>query len=358
MNIPKTMRALVAYSKDEYRYEKDFPVPTLEAGELLLKMEMCGVCAGDTKAKHGAAMFWGDGMSPSWVKAPFIPGHEVIGRIVEIAPGYEGDLKLGDRVAVEQIVPCGKCKFCQDGRYWMCQVHDILGFQGHVNGGMAEYMKIGKNYRVYKLPEDLKLEKAVLIEPYGCAKHAVDRGNITQEDVVVISGAGPLGIGMTTYARMKNPKCLVVLDLKDDRLDMAKKAGADVVMNPANVDVDAGIKKMTDGYGCDIYIEATGHPNSVKQGLNMIRKLGTFVEFSVFGAETTVDWSIIGDRKELDLFGSHLSPYAFPSVIDWLTEGKLYADGVVSHIFNLDDWEHAFETNDKGDRSLKVVLVP
>ena len=358
MSIPKTMRALVAYSKDEYRYEKDFPVPKLEAGELLLKMEMCGVCAGDTKAKHGAAMFWGDGMSPSWVKAPFIPGHEVIGRIVEIAPGYEGDLKLGDRVAVEQIVPCGKCRFCQDGHYWMCQVHDILGFQGHVNGGMAEYMKIGKNYRVYKLPEKLTLEKAVLIEPYGCAKHAVDRGNITQEDVVVISGAGPLGIGMTTYAHMKNPKCLVVLDLKDDRLDIAKKAGADVVMNPANVDVDAEIKKMTDGYGCDVYIEETGHPKSVKQGLNMIRKLGTFVEFSVFGAETTVDWSIIGDRKELNLFGSHLSPYAFPPVIDWLAEGKLYADGVVSHIFNLDDWEDAFATNDKGDHSLKVVLVP
>ena len=101
--------------------------------------------------------------------------------------------------------------------------------------------------------------------------------------------------------------------------------------------------KLTDGYGCDTYIEATGHPSSVTQGMQMIRKLGRFVEFSVFGAPTTLDWSIIGDRKELDVLGAHLSPYCFPYVIENITNGTLPTNGVVSSLFDLKDWEKAFE---------------
>ena len=114
--------------------------------------------------------------------------------------------------------------------------------------------------------------------------------------------------------------------------------------------------KLTDGYGCNIYIEATGHPSSVTQGMQMIRKLGRFVEFSVFGAPTTLDWSIIGDRKELDVLGSHLSPYCFPFVIENIANGKLRTDGVVSSLFELRDWEKAFEcaTGKYGD--LKVAF--
>jgi threonine dehydrogenase-like Zn-dependent dehydrogenase len=116
---------------------------------------------------------------------------------------------------------------------------------------------------------------------------------------------------------------------------------------------------MTDGYGCDIYIEATGHVNSVRQGLEMIRKMGTFVEFSVFGEPATVDWSIIGDRKELNIFGAHLSPYSYPSVIKWIKDGSLPTNGVVSHKFALEDWKQAFDMAATGaDNSLKVAIIP
>ena len=116
-----------------------------------------------------------------------------------------------------------------------------------------------------------------------------------------------------------------------------------MTMNPGKEDVVSKILEMTDGYGCDIYIEATGHPSSVRQGLSMIRKLGRFVEFSVFGEPTTVDWSIIGDRKELDILGSHLSPYCYPFVIENIGNGKLKTNGVVSHMFPIEEWEKAFE---------------
>lgn len=203
----------------------------------------------------------------------------------------------------------------------------------------------------------MTVKQALLIEPYGCSKHAVDRANITNEDVVVIAGAGTLGLGMITYARMKNPKKLIVLDMIEKRLEKAKEFGADLVMNPKNTDIMKEIMNLTDGYGCDIYIEATGHPNSVIQGLSIIRKLGRFVEFSVFNASTTVDWSIIGDRKELDILGSHLSPYAYPFVIENIINGKLKTEGVVSKTFPIEQWEEAFEhaTGKYGD--FKVALT-
>lgn len=140
----------------------------------------------------------------------------------------------------------------------MCQPHDMFGFQNYNNGGMAEYVRYPKTAVIHKVPKSMKLEDALLIEPYGCSKHCVDRAQIGCEDVVVISGAGTLGLGMVTYARMKNPKKLIVLDMVDSRLEKAKEFGADIVMNPSKVDVVKEITDMTDGYGCDIYIEATG----------------------------------------------------------------------------------------------------
>ena len=355
--VPKTMKALVAYSKDEYRLELAYPTPECGPDDIIIKTEGCGICAGDLKCQHGASMFWGDEMQPSWVKPPFIPGHEFLGTIVEMGENVKG-YELGDRITADQIVPCGECRFCKSGRYWMCQPHDMLGFQYYNNGGMAEYVRYPKNCVISKVPKEMKLEEALLIEPYGCSKHAVDRANITNEDVVVISGAGTLGLGMITYARMKNPKKLIVLDMMENRLEKAKEFGADIVLNPGKEDVVKAVQDMTEGYGCDIYIEATGAPASVIQGLSMIRKLGTFVEFSVFGKETTVDWSIIGDRKELDILGAHLSPYAYPFVIENIANGNLKTNGVVSRTFKIEDWETAFEyaTGKYGDYKVAIVF--
>lgn len=342
MDIPKTMKALVAYGKDDYRLERDYPTPVCGSDDIIIKTEACGICAGDLKCSHGAAMFWGDETQPAWVKPPFIPGHEFFGRIVQMGENVTG-FQLGDRITADQIVPCGECRFCRTGHYWMCQPHNIFGFQSTNNGGMAEYVRYPKNAVISRVPEKMSIEDALLIEPYGCSKHCVDRAQITNEDVVVISGAGTLGLGMITYARMKNPKLLIALDMQDNRLEKAKEFGADLVWNPEKMNVGQEIRKLTEGYGCDIYIEATGHPSSVLQGMDMIRKLGRFVEFSVFGAPTTMDWSIIGDRKELDVLGSHLSPYAYPFVIENIGNGKLKTSGVVSHVFDLEDWETAFD---------------
>ncbi|MDD3337558.1 MAG: alcohol dehydrogenase catalytic domain-containing protein [Lachnospiraceae bacterium] len=355
MELPKTMKALVAYGKGDYRLETEFPVPECGDDDIIIKTEACGICAGDLKCMHGAERFWGNEKDPSWVQPPFIPGHEFLGYIVKLGKNVKG-YQIGERITADQIVPCGECKFCKSGRYWMCEPHATFGFQKNNNGGMAEYVKYSKTAVLHRVPEDMPVIDALLIEPYSCSKHCIDRAQIHNDDVVVISGAGTLGLGMITYAKMQNPEKLIVLDMQDGRLKKAKEFGADMIFNPGKCDVVKEIKNITEGYGCDIYVEATGHPSSVKQGLDMIRKLGRFVEFSVFGSETTVDWSVIGDGKELDLLGSHLSPYCFPFVIEHIYKGDLKTDGVVSSIYGLDEWKEAFEKATGMDGDLKVAF--
>lgn len=350
--LPKTMKALVAHDKGDYRFEKEWPVPECGDDDIIIKTEGCGICAGDLKCYHGNST-WGDETHVRWVRPPFIPGHEFLGHVAAKGKNVT-EYGIGDRVIADQIVPCGKCKFCKTGRYWMCQPHATFGFQKENNGGMAEYVRYPKNAVVYHVPENMPLEQALLIEPYGCSKHAVDRANIGIEDVVVISGAGTLGLGMITYARQMNPAKLIVLDMMDERLEKAKEFGADIVLNPGKEDALKKVEELTDGYGCDIYIEATGYPSSVVQGLQMVRKLGTFVEFGVFAEKTAVDWTLIGDNKELNVFGAHLSPYCYPYVIENIANGLLKTNGIVKHLFDLEDWEKAFEyaTGKYGD--LKV----
>ena len=356
-NYPKTMKALVVYGLNDYRFEPAYPSPECGDDDVIIKVEACGVCAGDLKCQHGAARLWGDGIQPAYTKPPFIPGHEFHGNIVEMGKNVKG-YAIGDRVTAEQIIPCWECRFCKTGKYWMCEPHDIFGFRFTNNGGMAEYVRYSKNALIHKISKNMSMEDALLVEPYGCSKHAVDRANIQCTDIVVIAGAGTLGLGMITYATLKNAKALVVLDMMDSRLEKAKEFGATHVFNPSRDNVEKEITNMTDGYGCDIYIEATGHPSAVIQGLKIIRRLGTFVEFSVFSDPTTVDWSIIGDIKELDILASHLGPYCYPFVIDGITSGTLKTNGVVKNTFKLEEWEKAFEyaTGKHGD--LKVAITP
>jgi threonine dehydrogenase-like Zn-dependent dehydrogenase len=210
----------------------------------------------------------------------------------------------------------------------------------------------------HKVPHDLPTKHAVFIEPLACSIHAVQRGNIELGDVVVIAGAGPLGLGMFAAARMKSPGLLIAVDMDDARLELAKACGADMGLNPSKVDVVDEVRKLTGGYGCDVYIEATGHPSAVEQGLHMIRKLGTFVEFSVMREPVTTDWTIIGDTKELNIHGAHLGPYCYPIAIDMLRKGLLPMDRIVTHELPLADFQRGIDLVASGKQSVKVTLLP
>ena len=240
----------------------------------------------------------------------------------------------------------------------MCDVHDIYGFRQATFGAMAEYMRFPAKALNYKVPESIPSHHAAFIEPLACSIHAVQRGKIELQDVVVIAGAGPLGLGMIATARMKNPALLISLDLNDQRLEIAKACGADLGINPSTVDAVDEVLALTEGYGCDVYIEATGHPNAVLQGLQMIRKLGTFVEFSVMREPVTVDWTIIGVPKELNIHGSHLGPHCYPIAIRMIEQGLIPLDDIVTHRLPLAAFQKGIDLVADGQSSIKVTLEP
>ena len=359
MNTPKRMQAVVVHGPEDYRLE-ELDVPQPAPGQMLMKVEAVGVCASDLKCYHGAPKFWGDENRPAWAQTGVTPGHEFVGTVVSgdgEATGKHG-VEVGDRVVCEQIVPCEKCRYCQRGQYWMCGPHDMFGFR-NFDGAMAQYMIVPINARVHKISKDVEPHHAAFAEPLSCAMHAVERANIQFDDIVVVAGAGPIGLGLVAGAREKNPLKLIALDLDDDKLDLAKACGADIVINSTKEDAVAKIKELTDGYGCDVYLEGTGHPSAVPQGLNMLRKLGTYVEYSVFGSDVTVDWSIISDDKELNVLGAHLGPHCWPAAIRMVETGVLPLEEICTDQFPLEQFQDALDmVADSAGSSVKVSILP
>lgn len=295
--IPDIMTAIRCHGIRDYRVETlpTLPPTGLQPGQLLIRVSRCGICAGDAKCYTGAPMFWGDDSGrKAFVQTPVIPGHEFCGVVVlGDRPGFE----VGDSVTAEQVVACGQCLYCLKGMRWLCAPHDLFGFHTNVHGGLAEYMVIPAHAIVYKLPRSLQVSEQVYVEPLSCAVHGVERADVQLDDIVVVAGCGPIGLGMIAAAKRKAPARTVAVDRMESRLEIARECGADVLLRVGRDDVVSSVKEMTNGYGCDVYLEASGNPASVRQGLEVCRKAATFVEFSVFKHETTVDWTVIGDTK-------------------------------------------------------------
>ena len=356
---PTTMQAVVCHGPEDYRLES-VAVPTRGEGEVLVRVEAVGICASDLKCYHGATKFWGDAERPAWAETEVIPGHEFVGEVVELddQARQHWNIEVGDRVVSEQIVPCWECRYCRRGQYWMCSVHNIYGFKRATPGAMAAYMVFPTAALVHPVSRSVPPAHAAYAEPLSCALHAVERARITVDDTVVVAGCGPIGLGMVAGAKAKNPARVIALDMAPEKLALAGDCGADVLIDIRDGDAVARVLELTDGYGCDVYLEGTGHPSAVPQGLWMLRKLGTYVEYGVFGSDVTVDWSIISDDKELDVLGAHLGPHCWPAAIRMIESGVLPMDRICTHQLPLADFQHGLDLVARGTDSVKVSLIP
>ncbi|MBC3760243.1 zinc-binding dehydrogenase [Quadrisphaera sp. RL12-1S] len=354
----ETMQAVVCHGPEDYRLEQ-VPRPSLPEGGALVRVEAVGICASDLKCYHGAAKFWGDEHRSPWAEKGRIPGHELVGEVVEITDeaAARWGVAVGDRVVSEQIVPDWDCRYCLRGAYHMCATHDMYGFKGY-DGAMAEFIAFPAKALVHKISKDLPPAHAAFAEPLSCALHAVERADIQFEDVVVVAGCGPIGLGMIAGAKAKGAATVVALDAIASKLDLARAAGADVVLDITQDDIYAAVRDLTGGFGADVYLEGTGHPAAVKQGLNLLRKLGTYVEYGVFGSEASADWSIISDDKELDVRGAHLGPHTWPKAVQMIESGVLPLEDICTHQLPLSRFQEGLDLVGSGASSVKVSLIP
>ena len=354
-----TMQAVVCHGPEDYRLE-EVEVPRPGPGEALVRVEAVGICASDLKCYHGAAKFWGDDNRPAWAETEVIPGHEFVGEIVELdeEAAQRWGVAVGDRVVSEQIVPCWKCRYCLRGQYHMCAPHDLYGFKRRTPGAMASYMVYPADALVYKISPDVPPAHAAFAEPLSCSLHAVERAGITFDDVVVVAGCGPIGLGMVAGSAAKSPRAVIALDMAPHKLKLAERCGATHTVNIAEGTANELVRSLTDGYGADVYLEGTGHPAAVQQGLQLLRKLGTYVEYGVFGSDVTVDWSIISDDKELDILGAHLGPQCWPAAIAMIESGRLPLDEICTHQLPLEQFQEGLDLVADGTTSIKVSLIP
>lgn len=348
-----TMRAIVAHGIGDYRCER-IPKPEAGPGEALVRVISAGICAADKKSF--------DGSGPWKPRFPYVPGHEFFGEVVELGEGAgeKWGLAVGDKAIAELIIPCRECHYCHSGLYHLCIKPKIFG--SAVPGGWAEYMLFPSNSTVFKVPGNVGTE-GVLVEPVACAVHAVERVGIGLSDTVVVSGMGPIGLSMLQVAKQKNPRFIVALDVDDRALTVAKSLGANYTFNVSTDAFRDAVRELTDGLGCHVYLEASGYGGSIENGIGLLRKRGRMMIYGVYPAKVAIDFTQVGEFKELELIGGHLSPNSYSTAIRLIAEGKVDAKPMITHEFAFEECMEALKLKACGaageDRpAIKVVFLP
>ena len=344
------MRAVVAHGPRDFRLD-DVVEPRRSSGAVL-DVEAAGVCAADR-------MIWrGDG--PWALSFPFIPGHEILGRVswVDDDCAERWGVAVGDRVTAEVMVPCRRCRLCGTGRTNLCRSGTHLG--SGLAGAFAERMALPAGAVVHGVPSELTTEAAVLAEPTACAVHAVRRATIGPDDVVAVAGIGSIGAAAVGVAAGRGRRLLAVAT-SPARAELALALGADDAVDLSSTPAGRGaleaLRELSGGAGPDVFIDCSGAVEAVELGLAAVVAGGRLVLYGVYRRPATVDLNVVAEHKELDVRGAHLAPGAFPEALASLSDGAVDASLIVTHRHPLSEFGAALGDAPAGDR-LKAILVP
>ncbi len=336
------MKAAVLYGPHDLRLA-DIPVPKIaDSRDVLIRVRAVGICGSDVHAYHGKL---------ATVVYPRVIGHEVVGEVAEIGSGVTV-FKVGDHVTVDPVVSCGKCPACRAGRQNVCRDVKCIGVA--CEGGLVEYF-VFPEAGVYRLPPELPWRDAVLAEPYSIGAQVVSRGGVVAGDRMLVMGAGPIGLVILQAAKRLGAKVLIT-DLAESRLELAKRLQADVTVNPAKQDLAQAVSEFTGGYGVNVAVDAVGAPALFEQAVEMTAPAGRVVIIGFNPAPAQVPELPI-TRKELDIRGSRMNAGKFPEVIRWITGGEVQTAPLITHEFKLDELQNAFDILDKEPEKVCKVII-
>jgi L-iditol 2-dehydrogenase len=342
------MKAVVAHAAHDFRYA-DVPDPVLDGGAIL-SIEASGVCAADRMIHAGT--------SPWVLGFPFVPGHENVGTIREIDPttAERWGVAAGDRVVPEVMVPCGVCPSCRRDRPHLCRQGAHIG--SSLPGGWADRTWLPLRARVWRVPDGLPPEEAVLAEPLACAIHAIERADPGPDDVLVISGVGALGAAAIAYVAAARPvRSLIALVTSSWRATIARELGAhDAIDVRSSHQAAAALRDRFDGVGPEVYVDFSGQTASVELGLEVIAPGGRMTLYGVYRERASVDWNVVAEFKELEIRGGHLAPTEFGLALDLLARRAVDARRLVTSTYALADVRAALE--EPRAEALKTILVP
>ncbi|MGC8971181.1 MAG: zinc-dependent alcohol dehydrogenase [bacterium] len=335
------MKALVYYGPQDIRIS-EIEEPEINKDEILVKVKACGICGSDV---HGYLGITGRRIPP------MVMGHEFTGVVSSVAEGVE-DISIGDRVVVYPARFCGKCEFCKIGLTNLCVSRTIFGVM-NVNGAMAEYVGVPKE-NILKLPENIDFIRGTFLEPLSVAYRAVKTaGDILNRNILIV-GAGTIGLLILQIVKLGGARTVVITDINEKRLGIARKLGADLVLNPNKEDIKESVSKSLPS-GIDLAFEAVGLETTVNQALRIIKNRGTCVFVGNSMKNITIDMQNIVTR-ELRILGTYTyTLWEFKESISLLE--KIDIDKMLSKVVPLDEGPKVFkELAQKDSTLLKVVL--
>ncbi|MFB9760652.1 zinc-dependent alcohol dehydrogenase family protein [Ectobacillus funiculus] len=337
----------VVFPGDKKVEIQEFDIPTPGQGEVLVQLKASAICRSDMSLYYGTSVFNGG------VKCGCnIPGHEPAGVITEVGNGVSR-FEPGDRVAVYLAIGCGECAHCKSGYKMFCKEFKCIGFDSH--GGDADYMVVPAE-NCMRLPDNMSyITAAVSTDAVGTLYHAQKRLGISGRDTLVIFGLGPMGGAGVMIAKGLGATVIVV-DMLDERLNMAKELGADYVINGKDVNVVEEILRITNGRGADAAIDCSGSPYAENNALDCVRAHGR-VAFIGECKEVTIRPSEQLIRKQITVTGSWYFPIQeFEEIADFIVKKELPVEKLVTHTFKLEEAETAFRMFDER-KTEKAVFV-
>lgn len=336
------MKAFQVNAPQDYRLV-DTEAPSAAPGEVLVSVAFAGICGSDMHIIHGDNAF---------VRFPRITGHEFAGLVEAVGDGVEG-VAIGDRVCIDPVISCGHCYPCRIGRPNVCTALEVIGV--HRNGGFEERVNVPAG-NVHRLPDNLGLDAAALVEPYTIAANVLGRMQPHPGDRLLIFGAGVIGLTILQVARAQGIEDITVSDVIDARLATALELGATRTLNGAEQDVEAEVAALTGGEGMPLIADAACVPALLPQMLRMASPAG---RIGLLGFNPTpsdlVQLEVI--KKELTLVGSRLNNRKFPEVIELMASGRLDPLALVSHRLPFDDMPGAIEMIDHHPEKARKVLI-
>jgi len=320
-------------------------VPEMKESEVLIKIMRIGVCGSDIHVYHG---------KHPYTKYPVVQGHEVSGEIAKVGKNVT-NVVVGDKVTIQPQVVCGKCFSCIHGNYHICDELKVMGFQ--TTGTASEYFVVDAK-KVLKLPDDMTFDYGAMVEPMAVAVHALGRSGLDiKGKKILVLGAGPIGNLVAQTAKGLGAEAVMITDLSDYRLGIAKECGIDFCINTSKTDLTEAILQSFGPDKADLILECVGVNHTMTQGINNARKGSDIIVVGVFGEAGSVDFGLVQDR-ELRMIGTLMyKEQDYIKAIELIGKGHINLGALITNHFSFTDYLKAYEYIEVArDRCMKVMI--
>ncbi|NQT67637.1 MAG: galactitol-1-phosphate 5-dehydrogenase [Actinobacteria bacterium] len=343
------MKALVLEQYGKFIY-KDVSKPQIRPNEVLVRVKACAICGSDV---HGM-----DGSTGRRIP-PIIMGHEAAGIIEEIGKQVK-NFKIGDRVTFDSTIYCDDCSYCRSGKINLCENRKVLGVSCngyHQDGTFAEYIAIPQHI-LYRLPDNINLNHASLIEPLSVALHAINNSFVKLNDTAIVVGSGMIGLLVIQLLKIAGCGMIIAVDIDSFKLEKALISGADIALKSDEVDVVKEVLKLTKGKGADISFEIVGIPKTIEIATKCLKKEGLLTLIGNLSPEVPIPLQFIVTR-EIKIKGSCASAGEYSTCIDMISKREINLDILISKVSTLKEGAKWFDKLSRSEPGLlKIILKP